>query len=686
MALSDVLTKPAPTPADPPAEADRPRARLVDVHVTFQRRGSALRAVRGVSLDVAAGEILAVVGESGSGKSVLGLTLLGLLQGEPTPEVSGRAEVCGVDMIGASPAERREVRRAHLGAVFQDPMTSLNPTMRVGRQVTEAAGSSEEARRLLDLVGVPEPARRMAAYPHELSGGLRQRVMLAMAVAGSPDLVVADEPTTALDVTVQAQILSLLRDLRDELGCTFVLITHDFGVASQIADRVAVMYGGRLAEAGAMDEVLAAPSHPYASGLLRSRLDLDLPLARRIATLPGEPPDPRAHPAGCAFGPRCPSHVEACDEGLPEPVAASTHSGVVACIVTPDTADASAAEPAEALAFPPLPDPDSDQPALRLHGVDKHFWVKRGALKRDRLEALRNVVLDVEAGESVAIVGESGSGKSTLLRVVAGLLEPDGGSVERADDRPQMVFQDAGASLTPWLTVGEIVGERLLSTSPAPSRDERRTRVEEALRLVGLPTEVASTKAGSLSGGQRQRVAFARATIVPPKLLLCDEPTSALDASLAAAVLNLLQDLRRELGMAVMFVTHDLAAARFVADRIAVMYLGQVVEIGSAERVISAPEHPYTKALLAAVPRPGTRPARLPGEPASPLAVPSGCSFHPRCSERADGCDHDAPMLLSLDGTSKRMVACTVAHEAAGVGPATASTTDGVVVDIRAAS
>jgi peptide/nickel transport system ATP-binding protein len=503
-------------------------------------------------------------------------------------------------------------------------------------------------------------------------------------VAGSPDLVIADEPTTALDVTVQAQILALLRDLRDELGCTFVLITHDFGVASQIADRVAVMYGGRLAEAGAMDEVLAAPSHPYASGLLRSRLDLDIPRSRRIATLPGEPPDPRAHPAGCAFGPRCPSHVEACDEALPEPVPASTHSGVVACVVTPDApGQGTATEPAEALAFPPLPDPASDRPALRLHGVDKHFWVKRGAFQRDRLEALRNVVLDVEAGESVAIVGESGSGKSTLLRVVAGLLEPDGGSIERADDRPQMVFQDAGASLTPWLTVGEIVGERLRSTSPPLGRDERRTRVEEALRLVGLPAEVASTKAGSLSGGQRQRVAFARATIVPPKLLLCDEPTSALDASLAAAVLNLLQDLRRELGMAVMFVTHDLAAARFVADRIAVMYLGQIVELGSADRVIGAPEHPYTKALLAAVPRPGTRPARLPGEPASPLAVPSGCSFHPRCSERVDGCEHEAPLLLSLDGSSQRMSACTVAQDAAGVTP---EAPEGVVVDIRAAS
>jgi peptide/nickel transport system ATP-binding protein len=650
-----VLTDVAGTGADQ-AAAPGPRARLVDVSVTFKRRGVPLRAVRGVNLEVGPGEILAVVGESGSGKSVLGLTMLGLLGGDPAPKVAGRAEVCGVDMISASAEDRRAVRRAHLGAVFQDPMTSLNPTMRVGRQVVEAAGSVEEARHLLDLVGVPDAARRMRAYPHELSGGLRQRVMLAMAVAGRPELVIADEPTTALDVTVQAQILALLRDLRDEIGCSFVLITHDFGVASQVADRVAVLYGGRLAEAGVMGDVLAAPSHPYTAGLLRSRLDLDIALGHEIATLPGEPPDPRAHPAGCAFAPRCSVSVDACHETLPEPTPAPTHGGVVACIVAPSTTvEVRRATPA----FEAMREQAEDAvPAVRCHGVGKDFWVRRG-FQRDRLAALQDVVLDVAAGESVAIVGESGSGKSTLLRVVAGLLQPDRGRVERAG-KPQMVFQDAGASLTPWLTVGEIVGERLRKTT---SRGERAQKVEDALRLVGLPPEVAGTKAVSLSGGQRQRVAFARATIVPPPLLLCDEPTSALDASLAASVLNLLQHLRRELGMAVMFVTHDLAAARFVADRVAVMYLGAIVETGKADEIVEAPQHPYTKALLAAVPRPGTLPVRLPGEPASPLAVPSGCAFHPRCSERVDGCDRDKPSLLSVDGTNRRFVACVHARQ-----------------------
>jgi peptide/nickel transport system ATP-binding protein len=634
-----------------------PRARFVDLAVTFQRRGVPLRALRGVSFDIAPGEILAVVGESGSGKSVLGQTLLGLLGGDPPPEVSGRAEVCGIDMVSASPKQRRSVRRAHLGAVFQDPMTSLNPTMRVGRQVAEAAGSAAEAKRLLDLVGVPEPARRMRSFPHELSGGLRQRVMLAMAVAGSPDLIIADEPTTALDVTVQAQILGLLADLRDEVGCSVMLITHDFGVASQVADRIAVLYGGRLVESGVMASVMAEPSHPYTSGLLRSRLDLDLPLEVEIATLAGEPPDPRSHPAGCAFAPRCPSRIDACLERLPEPEPAPTHDGQSACIVAASLLKIGRRD--DLNKFEPVRSNGLDAPAVRCVGIGKDFWVRRGAFHKDRLAALREINLEVAAGESMAIVGESGSGKSTLLRVVAGLLEADRGTLERADKQPQMVFQDAGASLTPWMTVGELVGERL---GKSVRRRERAARVEAALKLVGLPAEVAGSKAAMLSGGQRQRVAFARSTIVPPALLLCDEPTSALDASLAGAVLNLLQGLRRDLGMAVMFVTHDLAAARFVADRIAVMYLGEIVEVGPAEQLVTAPSHPYTKALLAAVPRPGVRPVRLPGEPASPLAVPSGCAFHPRCDERVQGCDCDKPALESVGLHIGRQAACQVVN------------------------
>ena len=646
--------------AAPSADEPVPRARVQDLHVTFQRRGVPLHALRGVSLDINPGEVLAVVGESGSGKSVMSLALLGLLAGEPAPVITGKAEVCGIDMVAASAQERRRARKVHLGAVFQDPMSSLNPTMRVGKQVIEAAGSAEEALRLLDLVGVPEPSRRMKAFPHELSGGLRQRVMIAMAVAGNPDLVIADEPTTALDVTVQAQVLGLLRDLCGELGTSFLLITHDIGVASQIADRVAVMYGGRLAEAGTMDEVLRAPSHPYTVGLLNSRLDLDLPRGHEIPALPGRPPDPRAHPKGCTFGPRCPAVTDACTEALPEPAPAATHSGLAACIVPTAAADSRGLR--ETPPFRPMIELDQTRPTLRINGVDKQFPVRRGFARYNTLHALRNIILDVAPGESIAVVGESGSGKSTLLRVIAGLMKPESGTADHDGRRPQMVFQDAGASLTPWLTVGEIVGERLLGTT---SRADRRERVDQALHQVGLPPDVAGIKAAGLSGGQRQRVAFARAIIVPPRLLLCDEPTSALDASLAASVLNLLQDLRRELGMAVMFVTHDLAAARFISDRIAVMYLGQIVELAPTKELITNPQHPYTKALLAAVPRPGTDPVRLPGEPGNALAIPSGCAFHPRCGERVERCSTEVPTLFTTDGTSRHLASCLLTMAAA---------------------
>jgi peptide/nickel transport system ATP-binding protein len=398
---------------------------------------------------------------------------------------------------------------------------------------------------------------------------------------------------------------------------------------------------------------LRAPSHPYTVGLLNSRLDLDLPLGRAIHALPGQPPDPRDHPKGCAFSPRCPAATVACTEVLPEPRPAVTHAGMTACIIANATDDSQ--HRPETLPFPPMAAVDETRPALQVNGIDKHFPVRRGLTKRDTLHALRHVILDVGAGESIAVVGESGSGKSTLLRVVAGLMEADGGAVTYDGTRPQMVFQDAGASLTPWMTVGEIVGERLLKST---NRSQRHDRVDQALRQVGLPPDVAGVKATSLSGGQRQRVALARAIIVPPRLLLCDEPTSALDASLAASVLNLLQELRRELGMAVMFVTHDLAAARFISDRIAVMYLGQIVELAPTEELINNPKHPYTKALLAAVPTPGTEPVRLPGEPASPLAIPSGCAFHPRCTERTDRCTTEAPMLVSTDGTSLHLASC----------------------------
>ncbi len=638
-------------------------ATVGDLHVTFRRNGRDVHALRGVSLAIVPGEILGLVGESGSGKSVLGFTMLGLLPAGAN--VDGTVRVTGSDMVKGDAKALRKVRRLDLGAVFQDPMTSLNPTMRIGKQVAEAAGSDEEALRLLTAVGIPEPKRRMRAYPHELSGGLRQRVMIAIAIAGDPELIIADEPTTALDVTVQAQVLRLLQRLRDEIGCSIVLITHDLGVAAQISDRIAVLYAGRIAEIGPTDAVLANPAHPYTHGLLRSRLTLETSRDRRLAALGGSVPSAVSPLPGCAFVPRCALATDECAKTPPDPIAVAADR-VSACILPLDEV-ATRLGTKSTNTSEPFDERDSDRgeqpPSVVLGDVTKTFSVAGGRLSRStekhgKLQALRGVSLRVGHGESVALVGESGSGKSTLLRVIAGLEKPTSGSVQLGGgQRPQMVFQDAGASLTPWLSVGELISERLRPSKM--SRAGRRDAVAEVLERVGLPPDIAKSRAGQLSGGQRQRVSLARATVVPPTVLLCDEPTSALDVSLAASVLNLIGDLRRSLDMSVVFVTHDLSVARVVADRIAVMYLGRIVEVGLAEQVIGDPTHPYTQALVDSIPDLGRECRVLPGEPASPLSPPAGCAFHPRCPAAVDTCG-DGRLDVRLEGEPGKphQVAC----------------------------
>jgi peptide/nickel transport system ATP-binding protein len=644
-----------------PPTAD-PVATVGDLRVTFRRNGRDVHALRGVSLSIAAGEILGLVGESGSGKSVLGFSVLGLLPA--AAHIEGAVRVSGADMVRGGAKALRKVRALDLGAVFQDPMSSLNPTMRIGKQVAEAAGSDAEALRLLTAVGIPEPKRRMRAYPHELSGGLRQRVMIAIAVAGDPELIIADEPTTALDVTVQAQVLRLLRRLRDEIGCSILLITHDLGVAAQISDRIAVLYAGRIAEIGPTAAVLQTPAHPYTHGLLRSRLTLDTHRDRRLAALAGTVPSPVTPLPGCAFAPRCALAAEDCSKTPPDPIAVAGDR-VSACIFGLDkvagemgTKSTNTSQP-----FPEQADHDEEPPSVVMRDVTKTFsvakrWLSRSTGNHGKLQALRGVSLRVGHGESVALVGESGSGKSTLLRIIAGLEKPTWGSVQLAgEQRPQMVFQDAGASLTPWMSVGELIAERLRGSGVA--RAARRDAVAEVLELVGLSPDIAKSRAGQLSGGQRQRVSLARATVVPPSVLLCDEPTSALDVSLAASVLNLIRDLRRSLDMSVVFVTHDLSVARVVADRIAVMYLGRIVEIGPAEQVIGAPTHPYTRALVDSIPDLGRESRVLAGEPASPLSPPTGCPFHPRCPDAVDTCS-DVKLDVRLEGTpgNPHQVAC----------------------------
>jgi peptide/nickel transport system ATP-binding protein len=530
--------------------------------------------------------------------------------------VSGSALLDGVDMVTATEAGRRGRRGSYIGAVFQDPMSSLNPAMRIGRQVAEAAGDDDRAlvARLLADTGIPEPEVKARAYPHELSGGLRQRVMIAMALARSPRLIVADEPTTALDVTVQAKVLDLLATAARERGVALLLITHDLGVAARVCDRIAVAYAGRIVETGSAAAVLGAPRHPYSVGLLASRPRLDGTIAGGdLPTLPGRPPDPRTPPRGCAFAPRCPASDAHCATPVPVHLRGERrdechHPGILGrwpeggphvgqpsrlLLVAPTPADA----PAMVAAIPP-------EPALIMADLVKAFGRPKRhllAARPEPLHAVDGVSLQIPAGGSLALVGESGSGKSTLLRMVVGLLEPTAGTVRIGTGAPpQMIFQDAGASLTPWLPIGEQVAERLAALGVAKA--ERTPRVHAVLEAVGLPVEAAGAVPRKLSGGQRQRAAIARAIAVPPALLACDEPVSALDVSLAAQVLNLLCHLRQTLGIALLFVTHDLAAARAVADDVAVMQAGRIVEHAPAEQLFTAPSHPYTQELLAAVP------------------------------------------------------------------------------------
>ena len=648
-------------------------ATVSDLSVSFDTAHGRVHALRRVTLDLRPGEVLALVGESGSGKSVLSSCLLGLPPESRRTAISGSVLVSGIDMLSGSASQRRAVRRRLLGAVFQDPLTSLDPTMRIGTQLTERGVSSARARRNLSQAGVPEPTQRTRQWPHELSGGLRQRVMLAMALGadgklpgpgvdaffddeGSPVLIVADEPTTALDVSVQAQVLLLFDRLRREHGCALLLVTHDLGVAASIADRIAVLYAGRLCEIGPTRKVLADPRHPYTAGLLHARLELDedavaLPIA-------GAPPDPLRLPEGCAFAPRCEHATSACRDSLPE--LRNGDTGRLFACVNPLAGAPHHAPSGPASSKPVVAQPGGGgEPVLTVDDVSKSFRVPGS--RRDRLHAVAGVSLSVPEGGSVAIVGESGCGKTTLLRIACGLLEPDRGTVHWAEGlRPQLIFQDAGSSLTPWLSIGTQVAERLRREG---SRRARREAAVELLQRVGLDRRAARSLPRQLSGGQRQRAAIARALASAPRLLVCDEPVSALDASLSLRILEMLAEIRDELKVAILMVTHDLAAARYVADEVLVMYLGQVVEAASASPLFDDPKHPYTRGLRAASPtrEPGRLAPTLQGEPPSPVGESVGCAFASRCPEVEPSCREQLQVLEPVGGDASRKVACQVA-------------------------
>jgi len=611
-----------------------PLLAVEDLNVVFQQGRSARRgqppvnaAVRDVSFTLDRGECLAVVGESGSGKSVTARTLLGLT-GDGARVTARRISFDGQDLTALTERQWRSVRGRRIGLVLQDALVSLDPLRRIGAEVGETlrahglADRAETGRRVLSLLadaGIPDPARRARQYPHQLSGGLRQRALIASALAGGPELLVADEPTTALDVTVQAQVFDLLSGLVAE-GTALLLISHDLAVVARLADRIAVMYGGLVVERGPAAQVLAAPRHPYTRALLAAVPAIDGKRALLSAPALGLP---AAGPGGCPYAARCALADQRCRDELPAAAEADGHqarcwhpqtTGPVA-LPTPRPLPAVPAEPSGASGASGPSEPGAaGEPLLEVSGISKRFRSPDGG----HYDAVREVSFQLRAGETLGVVGESGSGKTTAARIALGLLEPDSGSVRfagapwsgvperrRRERRRliQVVSQDPLGSFDPRYTVERLVGEAAAQAG-VPRGAARRARVAELLDQVGLPAGLLDRRPLDLSGGQRQRVAIARALAPGPRLLVCDEPVSALDVSIQAQVLDLLVTLQRELGVALLFISHDLGVIHHVSDRLIVMRGGSVVETGDVAEVFAGPTHPYTRELLAAVPRP----------------------------------------------------------------------------------
>lgn len=614
-------------------------AKVEGLHLSYCLGKKKTDVLRGINLTIDKGEIVALVGESGSGKSVLGLTLMGLHGHAGIAKTQGSVVVSGRRILTTSEAEMRQFRRECIGAVFQDPMTSLNPTMRIGKQLSECNNDQSIIYKLLMDVGILDPKRILTSYPHELSGGLRQRVMIAMALASSPALIVADEPTTALDVTVQAQILNLIARIRHNTGVSFLFITHDLAVAATIADRILVMYSGKIIEGGTVEEVLDHPRHPYTCGLLASRLEMDQKRPLQFNTAWSQPPDISRDFSGCSYYKRCEKRITKCQVDEPEISQIADQDSFYLCW-NPLTGRYNAPDISFTIEEKDAIDVPHKAPEslVSLEKVNMSFNIFSGRAKR-QFHALRNVTLDVARGEAIGIVGESGSGKSTLLRLITGLITPTSGNISlHGNVKCQMIFQDAGSSLTPWMTIGQIIDERLVCGG-VRDKSIRQVRIAEIVNAVGLTSHIIDSRPAQLSGGQRQRAAIARAIAIPPDILVCDEPTSALDVTLAATVLQLILNIQKKYNITLLFVTHDLAVARAMGRRILVMYKGQIVEDGDTEDIINSAKHPYTKLLLSAVPR-RDKIIKFSEVPEVELNDESidGCSFYDRCGTRLDKC------------------------------------------------
>ena len=656
-----------------------PLLQIKDLHTDIEIRSGVVRALSGVDLHVNPGETLGIVGESGSGKTMTALSLMGLLpQGGKVS--SGSIILDGQDLTKMPLHLKRKMRGTKVGMIFQDPLTSLNPTMKIGLQVCEPLRVHEKlskraalarAVEILKRVGMPRPEVVINNYPHQLSGGMRQRVMIAMALVCKPRILIADEPTTALDVTTQMQILDLIDELRDEYKMGVILITHDLGVVAGHTDRVAVMYAGRIVETAPTKTLFTEPKHRYTSSLMAALPERALAAGTKLFSIPGAPPSLTNLPKGCRFAARCLWATDECRAGYPDLSGDENHT--FSCFHPVQEGDESPA------VLQAMMDSSKAEDAVDATGQISHevlLDVKEasrvyessgsGFFKRDKgvVSAVDRVSITVNKGETYGLVGESGCGKSTVGRLIAGLERPSGGAIEldgrdlatlkgrdavRIHRDVQMMFQDSYAAMDPRMRIDQILAEPMSIQKTGNAR-QIAERIMEILEQVGLTEEILDRYPHEFSGGQLQRIGFARSLTLAPDLIVADEPVSALDVSVQAQVLNLMKDLQQELGLSYLFISHDLAVVQYMADRIGVMYLGRIVEEGPAHEVVKNPKHPYTKALIDSIPVPDPEfqhdesAIKLTGEPPSAVNPPKGCRFRPRCPFAGEECKVQ-PML-----------------------------------------
>ena len=637
-----------------------------------------VRPVDGVSFSVEKGETFALLGESGCGKSMTALSLLRLNPQPVSRIVKGKIELAGQDLLNLSEAEMEHIRGRRIAMIFQEPQSSLNPVLSVEQQIGEALqwhfdinGDALHKRiiALLSSVGIPDPEQRIKAYPHQLSGGMKQRVMIAIALAGEPELLIADEPTTALDVTIQAQILDLLKQIQRDTGMAILLISHDLAVVAQMADHVAVMYAGQIVETAPREAFFKQVNHPYSQKLFEA-LPTEQKRQQQLTVIKGNVPALDTVFTGCRFVERCDKAISQCDQMPPRWY--EQQQGVRCHLYDPTYKSTSAPKQNEITPSAIQAIPSEQEPVLVLDDLQVHFPIKKGLLQRTvgQVKAVDGVNLQLRQAETVALVGESGCGKTTVGKGILQLVKVTGGQVVYHDkvlnhltnselkkqrNALQIIFQDPYASMNPRMTVSQVIEEAMLAGPSVSNANERDKRITHLLERVGLDAKYKHRYPHEFSGGQRQRICIARALAADPKVLICDEPTSALDVSVQAQILNLLRELQQEFDLSYFFITHNISVVEYLAHRIAVMYLGRIVEQGSRDEILKSPKHPYTQALLAAVPKlegeAQREVIRLEGELPSPANPPQGCHFHQRCPKAMAECKtaYPEPTQLTAD-------------------------------------